>query len=310
MKKTVYLAEEIHLDAAEKLRAYANVVDTLEPIEELDGILLRAHRLDRDQISRAKKLKVIGRHGVGMDILDLHAAKEFGIPIVYTPMANSNSVAEFAFAMALCLSRNIYQTEAIMKSEGFKVLGPAWLRGREMKGCTVGIVGMGRIGTIVARLFRDAFQSRVLAYDPYLTAEQLAAKGAEKVDTLEKLVSICGIVSINAPLTDETRNMFDAKLFSRFNPEAILLNTARGAIVDEEALYHALAAGKLRAMGTDVYRDETAPGESPLNKLDNFIGFPHVAANTEEAMYRMAMDAVEGMIDVLEGRKPKYLYEY
>lgn len=143
MKKKIYLAEEIHPDAVQKLKPYANVVDTLEPIEELDGILLRAHRLNRDQISRAKRLKVIGRHGVGMDILDVEAAKEFGIPIVYTPMANANSVAEFAFAMALCLCRNICQTEAIMKTEGFKVLGPAWLRGRELKGCTLGVVGGG-----------------------------------------------------------------------------------------------------------------------------------------------------------------------
>ena len=114
----------------------------------------------------------------------------------------------------------------------------------------------------------------------------------------------------NCPLTDETRNLFNAEMFSYFKPGAILLNTARGAIVDENALYDALTTGKLRACGSDVFVDESTSFTSPLNKLDNFIGFPHVAANTQESMYNMAMWAVEGLIDVIEGREPKYLYKY
>ena len=136
MRYKVYMAEVIHPDAEKKLRDFADVVDNFDHIEELDGILLRAHHLNREQISRAKKCKVIARHGVGMDILDVAACKEFGIPIVYTPGANTFSVAEFAFTMALTLMRNVYTTEYIQKTWGFAELGPVSMRGNEMRGKT------------------------------------------------------------------------------------------------------------------------------------------------------------------------------
>ncbi len=310
MKKKIYLAEDIHPDARKKLDEYGELVDNLDNIEELDAIFLRAHHLNREQISRAKKCKVIARHGVGMDILDLDACKEFGIPIVFTPMANSYSVAEFAFTMAMCLMRNVYQTEYIMKTKGFDVLGPVWLRGNEMKGCTVGLVGVGRIGGILATLYRGVFDCNVIAFDPKKSAEELAQLGVKKMDTLEEMVGVSQIVSICCPLKEDTKGMFNKALFEKFNPQAILINTARGAIVNEEDLYEALITGKVRAMGTDVYVDEYKAFESPLNQLDNFIGFPHCAANTHQAMYNMAMIAADGLIDVLEGREPKHLYRY
>lgn len=307
----VYMAEVIHPDAVKKLANFAEIVDNFDHIEDLDGILLRAHRLNREQISRAKKCKVIARHGVGMDILDVAACKEFGIPIVYTPGANTFSVAEFAFTMALCLMRNVYTTEYIQKTQGFKELGPVSLRGNEMRGKTVGIVGAsGRVGQTLAAMFKGAFGCEILGFAPHTPAERLAEKGIEKVDTVEELVERSDVVSINCPLTEETRNLFDEQMFKHFRPNAILLNTARGAVVDEAALYDALVGGKLRACGSDVFVDEANAFNSPLNKLDNFIGFPHVAANTHESMYNMAMWAVEGLIDVLEGRTPKYLYKY
>ena len=307
----VYMAEVIHPDAVKKLADFAEIVDNFDHIEDLDGILLRAHRLNREQISRAKKCKVIARHGVGMDILDVAACKEFGIPIVYTPGANTFSVAEFAFTMALCLMRNVYTTEYIQKTQGFKELGPVSLRGNEMRGKTVGIVGAsGRVGQTLAAMFKGAFGCEILGFAPHTPAERLAEKGIEKVDTVEELVERSDVVSINCPLTEETRNLFDEQMFKHFRPNAILLNTARGAVVDEAALYDALVGGKLRACGSDVFVDEANAFNSPLNKLDNFIGFPHVAANTHESMYNMAMWAVEGLIDVLEGMTPKYLYKY
>lgn len=311
MRYKVYMAEIIHPDAEKKLREFADVVDNFDHIEELDGIFLRAHHLNRDQISRAKKCKVIARHGVGMDILDVEACKEFGIPIVYTPGANTFSVAEFAFTMALCLMRNVYTTEYIQKTQGFTEMGPVSLRGNEMRGKTVGIVGAsGRIGRTLASMFKGAFGCEILGYAPHTAAEKLAESGIEKIETVEELVERSDVVSINCPLIPETRKMFDAKMFSHFKPSAILVNTARGAIVDEDALYDALTTGKLRACGSDVFVDEANSFNSPLNKLDNFIGFPHVAANTWESMYNMAMWAVDGLIDVLEGREPKYLYKY
>lgn len=311
MRYKVYMAEVIHPDAEKKLRDFADVVDNFDHIEELDGILLRAHHLNREQISRAKKCKVIARHGVGMDILDVAACKEFGIPIVYTPGANTFSVAEFAFTMALTLMRNVYTTEYIQKTKGFAELGPVSMRGNEMRGKTVGIVGAsGRIGTTLAGMFKGAFGCNILGYAPHTPAEKLADKGIEKVETVEELVERSDVVSINCPLTPATEKLFNAEMFTHFKPGAILVNTARGAIVDEDALYEALTSGKLRACGSDVFVDEKNSFGSPLNKLDNFIGFPHVAANTWESMYNMAMWAVEGLIDVLEGREPRYLYKY
>ena len=185
------------------------------------------------------------------------------------------------------------------------------LRGNEMRGKTVGIVGAsGRVGQTLAAMFKGAFGCEILGFAPHTPAERLAEKGIEKVDTVEELVERSDVVSINCPLTEETRNLFDEQMFKHFRPNAILLNTARGAVVDEAALYDALVGGKLRACGSDVFVDEANAFNSPLNKLDNFIGFPHVAANTHESMYNMAMWAVEGLIDVLEGRTPKYLYKY
>lgn len=304
----VYLAEEIHSEARKKLEDVAEIVDNFDCLEELDGVFLRAHRFDREQIVRAKKCKVVARHGVGMDNVDLVACKEHGIKVVYTPGANSNAVAEFAFAMGLCLMRNICKTERMMRTEGFTQMGPTWLRGNEVKGCTVGIVGMGRVGKILAGLYYEAFRCRVLVYDAFLNDQSMMQYHAKKVDTLEELVGQSDIVSICCPLTDDTRGMFNSELFEKFNPNAILINTARGPIVDEAAAYAALTTGKIRAMGTDVFVDETKVSECPLLKLDNFIGFPHVAANTHEAMYSMAMTAVDGLLDVLEGRQPQYLY--
>ncbi len=309
MRKKVYMAEIIHPDAEKKLRDYADIVDNFDHIEELDAIFLRAHHLNREQISRAKKCKVIARHGVGMDILDVAACREFGIPITYTPGANSYSVAEFAFTMSLALMRNLYQTEYIQKTQGFREMGPVSLRGSETRGKVVGIVGAsGRIGSILADMFR-AMGCKVLGYTVHTSAETLAERGITRVDTIEEMVAQSDIVSINCPLLEETRGMFNAELFSHFKPGAILLNTARGPIVDEAALYDALTNGTLRACGTDVFCDEKRSFESPLNKLDNFIGFPHVAANTHESMYNMAMWAVDDLIAVLEGREPTYLYE-
>ena len=175
----VYMAEVIHPDAVKKLADFAEIVDNFDHIEDLDGILLRAHRLNREQISRAKKCKVIARHGVGMDILDVAACKEFGIPIVYTPGANTFSVAEFAFTMALCLMRNVYTTEYIQKTQGFKELGPVSLRGNEMRGKTVGIVGAsGRVGQTLAAMFKGAFGCEILGFAPHTPAERLADPGA------------------------------------------------------------------------------------------------------------------------------------
>lgn len=309
MRKKVYMAEIIHPEAEKKLREYADVVDNLDHIEELDAILLRAHHLNRDQISRAVKCKVIARHGVGMDILDVAACREFGIPITYTPGANTYSVAEFAFTMSLALMRNLYQTEYIQKTKGFQEMGPVSLRGNETRGKVVGIVGAsGRIGSTLAGMYR-AFGCTVLGYTVHTPAGELAKLGVTKVDTIEEMVAQSDIVSINCPLLDETRGLFDAEMFSHFKPGAILINTARGPIVDEDALYDALTNGTLRACGSDVFCDEAHSFDSPLNQLDNFIGFPHVAANTHESMYNMAMWAVDDLIAVLEGRQPKYLYE-
>lgn len=309
-KKKVYMAETIHPEADKKLREYADVVDNFDNIEELDAIFLRAHHLNRDQISRAKKCKVIARHGVGMDILDVAACREFGIPITYTPGANSFSVAEFAFTMALALNRRLCEADIIQKTKGFQELGPAWLRGTEMRGKVIGIVGAsGRIGTLLASMFIGAFGCKVLGYSEHTSAEKLAEKGIIKVDTVEELVAQSDIVSINCPLNDKTRGMFNEEMFRHFKKGSLLINTARGPIVDEQALYNALTDGTLRGCGTDVFVDEKHSFDSPLNKLSNFIGFPHCGANTEESMYNMAMWAVDDLIAVLEGREPKYLYE-
>jgi D-3-phosphoglycerate dehydrogenase / 2-oxoglutarate reductase len=179
--------------------------------------------------------------------------------------------------------------------------------GDDVLGRTIGIVGLGNVGSRVAELCRGLFRMRVLAYDPYLTAEQLHARGAEKVAVLDDLLREADYVSINCPHTKETCGMMGAAQFALMKPSAYFITTARGGIHDEAALAEALAAKQIAGAGLDVWEDEPPPSEHPLLKFDNVLASPHTAGITRQSRYNIAKIAAEQMIDILDGRRPPRL---
>lgn len=302
----VYLSEFIHPDAEKMLREHAEVVTNFDYAEEVDAIILRTAVVNRELISRAKKLKVIGKHGVGCDTIDLAAAKEYGIPVINTPTANTNSVAEAIVGLMLNISRNISYCDAKSRKEGFSRIAPPEMTGIELTDKAVGLVGMGNIARRVGEILKGGFSAKLMGYDPYCSQEQAEQWGIQKFDKLEDLLRESDIVNISVPLTKSTENMIAEKEFDCFKKNAILVNAARGGIVNEDALYTALKEGKLRAAACDAFVKEPPTGENKLMSLDNFCATPHIGANTEEALYRMGMEVVKEVLNVLDGKQPKH----
>ena len=253
--------------------------------------------VDRALIDAAPRLRVIGRIGVGLDNLDLAAISERGIVVCYPPEENAVSVAEHVFALLLSFSRRILAADRMVR-EG------RWDRytcvGFELAGKTVGLLGLGRIGFRVALRAR-AFGMRVLAYDPYVALQHpyFTESGAEPA-ALEPLLEQSDVVSVHLPLTSETTGLLGRERMQRMKPGALLINTARGAIVDEEALAAVLRDGPLGGAALDV-RQQEPPGDSPLHALPNVIFTPHIASWTEESLHRVISTVAADVERVLTG---------
>lgn len=301
-----FLNETIHPLAVRRLRERGEIVENFEKIEEIDAIILRATSITSELMQRAKRLKVIGKHGIGYDNIDIEMAKKLGIRVVYTPLANVDSVAELIVSYILCLSRNIVSANKGVQESRFNVISPSELTGIEVRGKTLGLVGMGNIALAAADILRKGLNVNVIGHDPYIPEEKALKLGIRKYEILEEMLSEADYVSISVPLTDLTRNLISEKQLQCMKPSAILVNSSRGGIVNEAALYKALKEGKLRAAGSDVFVQEPPTGNNPLTVLKNFIATPHIGANTEEALYRMGMTVVDEVLAVLEGKQPNY----
>jgi D-3-phosphoglycerate dehydrogenase len=247
----------------------------------------------------ADTLKVISRYGVGYDRVDLAAAKAKGIAVCNTPGANAESVADLAMGLLICLTRNIPVLNGLTKNGEW----PESV-GIELYGKTLGILGLGAVGKCVARRARG-FSMRVLAYDPSLDRGFASENGVEET-SFDGLISSSDFISLHLPLMESTRNTLSREVMGRMKKGAIILNTARGGLIDEEAAAEYLCSGQLGGLGLDVYEREP-PGISPLFKLDNVVVTPHTAAHTTEAMRNMALMSVRNLIDVLSGRECPYI---
>jgi len=310
MKKfKVLLYEDMDAEgkAILKEKAEISIAESLDEtylvkrIQEMDGIIIRANgKATRRMMEAAPKLRVIGRHGVGVENIDLEAATERGIWVVNTPEANDTSVAEHFFGLALMLSKMLKKGETALR-EGRWEARYQYI-GRELHGKTLGILGFGRIGKCVGRMGYKGFDMKILYYDTveYENAEKEVK--AKKVN-LENLLSQSDFVSINLPMLPETKGLLKEREFGLMKPSAYIINLARGPIWDEKALYGALKDGKIAGAASDVYEVEPATKDHPLLQLENFIGTPHMAAHTEEALKRMSRVA-EDIVRVLEGKKP------
>lgn len=292
LKKCGHTVEYVPAISSEKL---AEVISTY------DALIVRSRtRVDASLIDRAISLKVIARSGAGMDTIDLVAASQKNIVVVNAPGANAEAVAEHTLALILALARDLIQTS-------IKMAGGEWskatYRGMELKGKTLGVVGFGTIGARVVELGL-AFGMNVLVFTKTQTPERqthISALGAKLTD-LETLVAESDVVSLHMSLSDETRGLFNASLISKMKPISYLINTSRGAIVDESALAQALTNGSLAGAALDVFSTEPLPATSVLRSLPNVILTPHVAANSKESEERASIMIADDIDRVLQGK--------
>jgi len=313
MKKKVLVTEYIHPAGVELLETECEVVRPSDSslaalkqaITDVDGVLVRVAPINREVLEAAPKLKVIGKHGVGTDNIDIQAATERGIAVCNTPEANSEGVASLAITLMLATSRRLLECDAFVRAGRWS--GKEDLMGYELLGKTLSIVGTGRIGTRLAQICRDAFSMKVYAYDPYVSDEAMAARGITKVENVDDLLPIADFVSVHTPLTPATRGIIGARQFDLMKKNAILINTSRGPVVDEAALIDALRQGKIAGAGLDVFEQEPPSPDNPLFKMSNVILLPHMGGASYESMERMATHSAAEILAVLRGDRPKYL---
>ena len=275
----------------------------MEDIQDCDAVIVRVAVIDRQIIENAPKLKVIAKHGAGYDSIDTKAAAEKNIRVVFAPNANSLSVAEQAIALMLACAKKIPFMAAQYK-DGKYHAKDLYLN-TELAGKTLGLIGLGRIGMHVARIAMHGFRMRVVAYDPFIPEDRDVA-GVELIQNREDLLRMADFVSIHVPATPENVKSISRKEFQMMKPTAILINTARGTIVDQKALVEAVQSGQIAGAGLDVTDPEPASPTDPIFQLDRVIVTPHCSGATQEAMVRMVMDAILGIDEVFNGKEPTY----
>lgn len=276
----------------------------LDQMRDADALIVRIAKCDGSAIEHSPNLKVIGRTGVGYDTVDVEAATARGIPVVLTPGANNRSVAEHAVAMMFALSKNLVEGQNEMCAGNWEIRGAK--KAFELEGKTVGVLGLGAIGRETAKICQGCGM-KVAGYDPFLSREQIEALGAEYYQDYEELLRVCDVVTIHVPLTEETRNMISAKQLKTMRKTALLINCSRGGIINEADLVEALREGTIAGAGTDVYCDEPPKPDDPLLHCPNLVVSPHSAAQTREAVIKMAQMCVKGCLAVCGGKKWPYV---
>ena len=313
MKKKVLIVQPIHRSGVKLLEKEVEVVLASDPsvktvcrqIKGVHGAIVRTSPFTREIIESADKLEVIGRHGVGVDNIDVKAASERGIPVVYTPDANKVSVAEHTMGFIIALAKRLFISDKATREGNFAIREE--FAASDLDGKTLGIVGAGRVGSTLAKKCKVAFNMRVLAYDPYLSSKRAKEIGVSLGNDLSELLKESDFVSIHTPLTKETKGLIGEGELKLMKPTSFLINVARGGIVNEEALTKALKEKWIAGAATDVFSKEPPKPDNPLLKAENIIFSPHMAALTKECVIRMATGVAEGVLDVLRGDKPKYL---
>lgn len=314
----IYISDAIHDDVMADIRKNAlvrvgygpNKVDYLDVCETIDAVILRAETFTREMIEASPRLKIIARHGVGTDNVDLAAASESGIWVTSTPGSNSNAVAEHVFALLLSLTRQIVPAAN-------RVLAGTWAEGRsdligyELSGRTLGIVGFGAIGKRVATI-ATGFGMRVLASDPVATAEDAAAAGADLVE-LDTLYDGADIITLHTPLLPSTRHMIGTRELGLMKDTTVVINTSRGGLIDENALVKALQNGEIAGAAMDVLEAESidmknplAQNRVPLREVPNLLVTPHVAGQTQEAFLEAGTKSWAEVRAVLAGQNPAF----
>ena len=271
-------------------------------LRDVDALIVRSEtRVTASLLSAAPRLVVVGRAGVGVDNIDVPAATERGVYVVNAPLGNIVAAAEHTIALALALLRKIPEADRAIRAG-------EWTRskliGRELRGKTLGLVGIGRVGSEVARR-AAGFEMKVIAHDPFATEASARAAGATLVE-LDELFARADVISLHTPLTDKTRGLINAASLAKMKPTAVLINASRGEVVDAQALADALAAGTIAGAALDVFAPEPLAADSPLRSAPRTVLTPHIAGSTSEAQVNVAVDVVRQVLDILEGRPARY----
>ncbi|MDW7655838.1 MAG: hydroxyacid dehydrogenase [Bacillota bacterium] len=273
----------------------------LSAMRDADALILRIGKVDAGVIDGSPLLRVIGRTGVGYDNVDIAAATAAGIPVVLTPGANTQSVAEHTLALLFAVAKNLFEAQTETARGQFTAVrdnGKAF----EVAGKAIGLIGLGAIGRKVAQLCQ-AIGMQVIGYDPFLSRDQIEASGCLYANDLRQLLPRCDVVSVHVPLLPETKGLLGSAELSLMKPTSVVINCARGGIIDEGALFDALNNGIIAGAGIDVFVDEPVQADNPLLSAPNIIISPHSAAMTREAVRNMGVQCVAGCLAVLHGER-------
>ncbi|MDP3879137.1 MAG: D-glycerate dehydrogenase [Dehalococcoidales bacterium] len=276
----------------------------LEQVKNIDGLLcMLSDRVDAGVLDAAPRLKVVANYAVGFDNIDVAKATEKGIPVGNTPGVLSETTADLAFALLMAAARRIAESDAYTRRGQWRTTAdPRLMIGQDVHHSTLGIIGMGRIGAEVARR-GNGFQMDVLYHNRTRRPDVEKELGVEYVATLPELLRRSDFVSLNVPLTGDTRQMIGAAELAVMKPTAVLVNTARGPVVDQKALYQALKSGQIAAAALDVFEREPIPADDPLLTLDNVVFTPHIGSASIATRTRMAVMAAENIVAGLQGKK-------
>lgn len=305
----ILVADKMADEALEMMKKKHDVVfseldpeQLLDEIGKYDALVVRSRtKVTKEVIKKGKNLKVIGRAGVGVDNIDVSEATKRKIPVVNAPGGATISVAELTFAHILSLSRHLTKSDSSMKKG-------EWLKkkikGTELAGKTLGLIGSGRIAQHVAKI-ANALGMGVVVYSPHINQEKADEMNAKMEKNIRKLVSESDFLSLHIPHTPETHYLINEELLSLMKPTSFIINCARGGVIDESALYDALKKGRIKGAALDVYENEP-PKNSPLLTLENVVFTPHLGASTEEAQIRAGTVTAEQVLKVLDGQKPDF----
>jgi len=312
--KRILVNKPIHDDAIALLSQELEVLTPYKASrEEIMAMLPDVHatilcagmRMDAEAIAAATSLEVLGRHGAGLDIVDIPAATARGIPVVFTPLGPTESTAEHAFMLMMAVARKLSYLDRAVRAGNFHVRDH--VVGTELKNKKVGVVGFGNIGRRFADMCRNALQMDIYAYDPFIDKVKITDWGAAAEESVVEMASKVDFLSLHIPSTKESHHLVNAAVLEALGPDGFLINCARGPVVDEVALIEALQAEKIAGAALDVYDPEPPQADNPLFALDNVVLTPHLASFTDDGRRRMGLMAAEGVLSVLNGKKPLYL---